>query len=106
MQEAGEPGPRIQIRREQGGRTKLLLQVGPGLCPSIPEAGLQALEGADGVAGKTAAPVLQQPHSSGGHPGGQRSGALEAPVFGGLVSKAQAHRGQREEAGGASTKGR
>jgi len=42
MQEAGEPGPGIQIRREQGGRTKLLLQVGPGLCPSIPGAEPQA----------------------------------------------------------------
>ena len=51
MQEAGEPGPGIQIRREQGGRTKLLLQVGPGLCPSIPGAEPQA-------------PVFQQPRSS------------------------------------------
>lgn len=31
---------------------------------------------------------------------GSRSGALEAPMFGGLVSKAQAHRGQTEGGGG------
>lgn len=72
MQEAGESGPGTQIRREQGGRTKLLLQIGPGLCPRIPGAGPQAPEGADGAAGKTAAPVLQQPCSLGGHPGGQQ----------------------------------
>lgn len=72
MQEAGKPGLGTQIRREQGGRMKLLLQVGPGLWPSIQGAGPQAPEGADGAAGKTAAPVLQQPRSSGGHPGGQQ----------------------------------
>ena len=72
MQEAGEPGPGTQIRREQGSRTKLLLQVGPGLCLSIPGAGPQAPEGADGGGGKTASPVLQQPRSLGGHPGGQQ----------------------------------
>ena len=87
MQEAGEPGPGIQIRREQGGRTKLLLQVGPGLCPSIPGAEPQA-------------PVFQQPRSSVATLEGSRSGALGAPMFGGLVSKAQAHRGQTEEGGG------
>ena len=79
MQEAGEPGPRTQIRREQGLKPQReQMEVGgrqlPQFCSS-PVPRVATLEGS-------------------------RSGALEAPMFGGLVFKAQAHRGQTEGGGG------
>lgn len=79
------PGFRSEGIREMGPRW--YHRLAPRLCPSI-------LEGAERV-GRRLSWLL-------GRPAWQlaRLGALEGPVFGGLVSKARAHGGQSEGRGG------
>lgn len=86
------PGFRSEGIREMGPRW--YHRLAPRLCPSILGARRQALEGAERV-GRRLSWLL-------GRPAWQlaRLGALEGPVFGGLVSKARAHGGQSEGRGG------
>lgn len=111
MQAADEPGTRVQIRRDQGDEdqavhaTTVALQAAPGALQASwenvtsPRGSRQQWEdGCPQISGSTT-PL------SGGHPG-QSAGlkTLRAPVFGGLVSKAWAHKGQTKRREGPAQK--